>query len=317
MGSPNFDLHHFKDSQKTVRIHRNFYQDAKRLRGYFEEVFGTPLKADSRRFCWDPWSIPGQYRLLRTPAESFFPKSLFTPFLDRLLTWGRSQLGCQMISHPWLSAYQDGCFQNLHSDVPHGPFSFVFSLTPWKQRKFQGGETLISKPTLLRYFAEMDSGQSHEERDLITALPPAFNQLTVFDPRFPHGVRQVNGVETILDSRLVIHGWFTDPRPMLEGALPLKKILKPMDAFAEGILGTLGSHQLYSGLLTLRVHIKESGDIGGVEILVANLLDSIGRPAPRKLLNQAILQTAFSGERIRFPRSTGKTMITLPLLFQR
>ena len=41
---------------------------------------------------------------------------------------------------------------------------------------------------------------------LMSLVEPHFNQLTVFDPRFPHGVRPVSGTKDPLRSRLVLHG---------------------------------------------------------------------------------------------------------------
>ena len=304
-------IRHSPHSQSACQIHPNFYSGAKTLRGYFEEVFSNPHSTDSRRFCWDPWSVEGQYRLLRTPAQSFFPKTMFSGFLDYLLRWGRENLGCQMISHPWLSAYTDRCYQGLHSDVPHGPFSFVYSLTNWNARSFSGGETLIAQPTLLRYFSEMQKGASHEEKDLLRSVPARFNQLTVFDPRYPHGVRMVQGVESILDSRLVIHGWFTDPRPMLEGALSFKQILRPMDSFASNVMSRITSSKNVSGLLSLRLHIHESGVPASVDVLSSNLLHSTGSKFPKKALEEILGESQVS-----FPKARSKTRLTLPLLFQ-
>jgi len=295
-------IRHARGFQDFSRIEPDFFPGAKSMRRAFDEVFQNPFSSNSKRFCWDFWSVPDQYRLLRTPAESFFPKPVTSKFLTHLLAWGRTHLGCQMISHPWLSAYSDGCHQAFHSDVPHGPFSFVFSLTRWKERRFQGGETLIAQPRLLRYFSEMQKGASHEERDLVQQIPPRFNQLTVFDPRFPHGVAKVHGVDSILDSRLVIHGWFTDP---------FKQVMKPMDAFASGVMSRISSIMTLSGLLSLRLHIERSGRIGSIEVLISNLVDSAGTPLPGRILN-SVLQSCEVG----FPASRSGTQITLPLLFQ-
>ena len=46
-----------------------------------------------------------------------------------------------------------------------------------------------------------------------------FNQLTVFDPRVPHGVAVVEGVREPTESRIVLHGWFTSSGPFFKGAL--------------------------------------------------------------------------------------------------
>ena len=305
-------IHFAPLARASIRIEKKPLPGTTELRSHFDHVFKNPHHAKPERFCWDYWTIPGQYRLLRTPAESFFPSPAFNTFLSQLLSWGRSNLGCQMISHPWLSAYVDGCFQNLHSDVPHGPFSFVYSLTPWRTRHFTGGETLVSKPRLLRYFSEVTHDQSHEESDFLDAIPQAFGQLTVFDPRYPHGVRPVQGVESILDSRLVIHGWFTEPRPMLEGTLTYRKILKPMDELANGIMNSLTSTTSHSGLLTLKLSIAPSGKINQITILAAHLPDMNG-----VLPSQPKLKTLIREAEVAFPRAQTGSTLTLPLLIQR
>ena len=59
--------------------------------------------------------------------------------------FGEDRLGCSRVSEPWLSFYVDGCRQELHADVPQGPWAFVFSLTRWDERPFEGGETRRSQ----------------------------------------------------------------------------------------------------------------------------------------------------------------------------
>lgn len=51
-----------------------------------------------------------------------------------------------------------------------------------------------------------------------------FNQLTVDDPRFPHGVTEVKGTRDPLKARLVIHGWFVEPRPYVVGGLSTAQV---------------------------------------------------------------------------------------------
>ncbi len=51
----------------------------------------------------------------------------------------------------------------------------------------------------------------------VTLVEPRFNRLTVFDGRYPHGVRPVEGTRDPLRARLVLHGWFTEPSPFFDG----------------------------------------------------------------------------------------------------
>ena len=51
----------------------------------------------------------------------------------------------------------------------------------------------------------------------VSLVQPHFNRLTVFDGRYPHGVRPVEGTRDPLKARLVLHGWFTEPTPFFDG----------------------------------------------------------------------------------------------------
>jgi hypothetical protein len=298
-----------KHSDRSLRIEDSFYPHYQKLRDSYEKRFQNPLHAHADRFCWDYWNVPEQYRLLRTPAQDFFGTTLFKPFLDHLLSWGRRNLGCQMISHPWLSAYVNDCYQDLHSDVPHGPWSFVFSMTPWKRKKFSGGETFIAQPKLLNYFREFDSAISDETPQLIQKITPQENRLVVFDPRYPHGVTRVNGVEDLLDARLVIHGWFTEPRPMIEGSLTTKKALSTMDQIAENLIESFSATDL-SGIFCVRLTIQREGTIRMIEVLTSHLIhSSSGKIASTAVITQILNQSLL----FRFPRSSGITHITLPI----
>lgn len=95
--------------------------------------------------------MPGQYTLLRTPANEFFPPEEFAQLESRLLQFGQERLGCGNISPVWLSNYVHGCRQEMHADLPHGPWAFVLSVTP-EPRKFTGGETFILRPHVLDYW---------------------------------------------------------------------------------------------------------------------------------------------------------------------
>ena len=73
----------------------------------------------------------------------------------------------------------------------------------WENRGFTGGETMILKPHVLDYWRSFQPGVGLEERHFIDTVEPHFNRLTVFDPRFPHGVRPVAGTRDPLKGRLV------------------------------------------------------------------------------------------------------------------
>jgi hypothetical protein len=202
---------------RSLLVTRALAPHAPTLRAAFDERFAEPRRARADRFVWDYWHVPGQYTALRTPAWTYFPKGMYAAFHRALVAWGRTHLGCHDVSPPWLSCYVEGCRQELHGDLPHGPWAFVFSLTDWRRRVFTGGETLLLRDEVLDYWQGFRSTRSIEEPDLIASVAPHLGQLTVFDPRIPHGVREVRGTHDPRAGRLVIHGWFVQPRPFVAG----------------------------------------------------------------------------------------------------
>jgi hypothetical protein len=105
----------------------------------------------------------------------------------------------------------DGCRQELHCDNRHGPWAFVISLTDWDSRAFSGGETMLLSDTTLSFWSSFAADTRIERGDLMRLIEPHFNQLTVFDPRIPHGVREVHGTFEPTEARIVLHGWYTEP----------------------------------------------------------------------------------------------------------
>jgi hypothetical protein len=74
-----------------------------------------------------------------------------------------------------------------HCFAPRGTTTFAF-LFP------AGGETMILQPQLLNNFWQsFQPGKGLELTDLVQLVPSPYGQLTVFDPRLPHGVRTVSG----------------------------------------------------------------------------------------------------------------------------
>ena len=303
-------------SQSYQTVDR-FYSDAKRLREDFASRFKDPRSTRSDRFVWDYWHVPGQYTLLRTPALSFFNEKVYLPFHEALVQWGRRELGCHDVSPPWLSCYVDGCQQELHADVPHGPWAFVYSLTPWRSRKFSGGETLILKPETLRFWektgAQEDGTRGEVERkDLIDLIPAEFNRLTVFDPRFPHGVTPVKGVQDPREGRLVIHGWFVNPRPFFTGPRTQTKFFKEIERFSDQAIPAMGLPTC-SGVCAIRLQVLGTGKISHVDIVRQNLRTRTGHGLSDRQLLQGLARFL---QDYRFTRASGKTTLTLPWVLE-
>ncbi len=293
------------------QIYKNFYNNAKALRSEFEDNFKDPRKTSSKRFVWDYWFFEDQYHLIRTPAVHYFSKKIYTEFHSHLVQWGRENLGCHDISPPWLSYYVDGCYQNLHSDVPHGPWAFVYSLT--RAGGFKGGETLILKPQTLNYWSTFQDQADREYNSFVNRIPSLFNQLVVFDPRFPHGVTEVKGTRDPMEARLVMHGWFVEPRPYVVGGLStaqVQKALTPQFLILEHMLSEMGPMH---GTLSLRLGIEASGKISMCKFVSNTVLSLESNQTDERFFNKN-LNKIFS--QVSFPRARTRSMITIPILLK-
>jgi hypothetical protein len=298
--------------RKSVMTIDDFSKNAKAMRSHFEDRFADPRSTRADRFVWDYWHVPNQYTALRTPAYHFFPKKIYEAFHNQLAWWGRRNLGCHDISPPWMSCYIDGCGQELHGDLPHGPWAFVFSLTPWKTREFKGGETILLRDETLSYWQGFDSNRGLEREDIVQSVPSLFNRLTVFDPRIPHGVRRVEGPHDVVKGRLVIHGWFVQPRPFIEGPLSTRTLQSVIDDLS-GELNRLFTDGLdMNGTLSFRFRVNAQGKVTKVEVLS----NALRHPGGDLRIEKALLRHIGALiAKVSFGKQRGISDVTLPLIF--
>ena len=262
---------------------------------------------------WDWWHVPGQYTALRTPAWQYFPRRIYESFHRRLVAWGRATLGCHDISPPWLSLYIEGCRQELHGDLPHGPFAFVYSLTNWTKRTFAGGETLMLRDEVLDFWADFRSLRAVEEHELLRSIEPRFDRLTVFDPRIPHGVRTVTGTRDPREGRLVIHGWFVQPRPFVQGPLPVRALGARVDELGAALGGWLTDMPI-AGVLALAFSVDRRGAVQRVRTLSDTTRVPRADERERARLVRNVRQSVASW---RFGKQRGPSQVTLPIVFER
>jgi hypothetical protein len=291
-----------------------FAPEAKALRAHFDERFENPRETRDDRFVWDLWHVPGQYTALRTPAYLYFPKKTYDAFHQRLVWWGRRVLGCHDVSPPWMSCYVNGCEQRLHGDLPHGQWAFVFSLTPWERRTFRGGETLLLRDDVLDFWNSFQSTRAQEEPELVEAIEPRFNRLTVFDPRLPHGVRRVDGSMDPREGRLVLHGWFVQPRPFVEGPLKTSELADGIGQVTDAIAPTLEAGLSIAGLLSIGFEVTVAGTVRRVRLLSDTTRVVAAEEPHRKSLIRLITRTI---GQLRFPARKTGSAVTLPLVFER
>ncbi len=296
---------------KNYQVQPSFYKDYKSLRAEFEENFKNPKSTHQKRFVWDFWYDEDQYHLIRTPAFYYFQKKSYQKFHSYLVQWGRENLGCHDISPPWLSYYVDGCFQNLHSDVPHGPWAFVYSLTP-NEKEFRGGETLILKPKTLNYWEDFKEDKNYEYDSFVDRIPSKMNQLILFDPRFPHGVSEVKGTRDPLKSRLVLHGWFVNPRPYVVGGLSTAQVQKALQPAFQFLSRVLSQMEMLSGTISIRLQISSNGEVKRFKLLTNTLIAQTKSKDDLILIKE--LKSIFA--QILFPKSKSSSLITIPLLFK-
>ena len=293
-------------------VQKNFFPQHKALRKEFVKNFENPKDTHQERFVWDFWYDENQYHLIRTPAYYYFTKKLYQNFHSYLVQWGRENLGCHDISPPWLSYYVDGCYQQLHSDVPHGPWAFVYSLTP-NQKEFRGGETLILKPETLNYWQNYKQSSHYEFSSFVDVIPSLMNQLVVFDPRFPHGVTEVKGTRDPLKSRLVMHGWFVNPRPYVVGGLSTAQVQKSVEKGFSQLNEILEQTDLLDGTLSLRLKVNAAGEVAQYKVLTNTLLSLANRPEDILYFNKQIKNIL---SHTKFAKTKKPSLITLPLIFK-
>jgi len=305
-----------RNSRQSLIVVDRFYPHAKKLRAHFEDRFADPRSNDSGRFVWDYWHVPGQYTVLRTPAYHYFPRNLYRPLHEALAQWGRRNLGCHDISPPWMSCYVDGCRQEIHSDLPHGPFAFVLSLTPWEARRFIGGETMILREEMLNFWSNLDhyAGSGLEENEVFQTVPSLFNRLVVFDPRVPHLVRRVEGAADPRDGRLVIHGWFMQPRPYIEGPLGRSELQKAIPGIVQGLSAAIGEANTLRGIASFRFKVTPAGRVNACKLVASTLIATDG---DKELVSKALASVPRSIKALRFRARSRASDVTLPLIFDR
>ena len=299
---------------RSVRVVSELASYARPLRATFDERFADPRSTRGDRFQWDYWHVPDQYTALRTPAWTYFPPAAYRRFHQALVQWGRRVLGCHDVSPPWLSLYVDGCGQRLHGDLPHGPWAFVYSLTDWQARQFVGGETLMLRDQVLDYWSTFAGGmaeRSVEEPDVVRAIEPTFGRLTVFDPRIPHGVRTVRGTQDPRHGRLVINGWFVQPRPFISGPLSTKSLAARLDDLGSVIEGA-GIDVPVTGLVSFGFDVAADGATSKVRVLSDTTRVPAADEAVRLRLVRALAKAVRSWN---FGKQRGASTVTLPIVF--
>jgi hypothetical protein len=188
-----------------VLLVREFFPRAAELRRALDDHFDDPLThSPATHGIWDYWHVHGLYTYLRTLPERIIATELLEAFLSELRAWTRQTLGYAKVGHPYLSLYVDGCGQALHNDAENGAFGYVYSLTRWKGRRFDGGETIIMRTD--DYWGSGRSRSAGAGTSFYRLIEPEFNRLVVFNDRLIHGVERIQGTMDPRQGRVVLHG---------------------------------------------------------------------------------------------------------------
>jgi hypothetical protein len=285
----------------------SFFVGAEEMRAVFDVTTRAVNQATQDRFVWDYWYIPNQFTYFRTVAIDFFPEDLYRRWRKALETWGKKNLGCAHTIGNWISYYIDGCYQDLHADVPHGPWAYVFSLTQNEHPEFVGGETLLLGKAVLDYWANFSVGVGRGRDQLMQVIPPSFNQLVVFDARIPHGVAHVEGTRRPKNSRIVLHGWFRPPQLMVEGALDLQQVEPAVASVLDRWQRDRTRLGRLVGLFSVRVTVDPPGLVRDACILASTL---VSRERSEDAVQEAQSLALTAVRALTLPACSGSTTIS-------
>jgi hypothetical protein len=135
----------------------------------------------------------------------------------------------------------------------------------------------------------------------------------VFDPRIPHGVRPVTGTHDPREGRLVIHGWFVQPRPFVRGALPVRALAARIAELTDQLAGWLDGLPI-AGMVSLAFGVDRGGRVRVPRVLSDTTRvprrDERARTALVRRIRAAVAGWRFAGQR-------ATSEVTLPLVFER
>ena len=173
---------------------------------------------------------------------------------------------------------------------------------------------MLLRDEVLDFWGDFTSARGLEEGEVVETIEPRFNRLTVFDPRLPHGVRRVEGSMEPREGRLVIHGWFVQPRPFIEGPLREKQLSAGIDQVTEAIIPLLEQGLPVAGLLSLGFEVEPSGRVEKLRVLSDTTRVPRGAEPDQRRLRALIARTL---RKLQFPKQAARSKVTLPMVFER
>jgi hypothetical protein len=155
--------------------------------------------------------------------------------------------------------------------------------------------------------------QSAAGHGLYTSVAPRFNRLVIFDDRVPHGVERVDGVMDPVEGRFVLHGHISEAAIAVTGALPATAVEPLIAGAVDAFIAEAGAHLApYHGPLTLRLTSDAAGEVTSCDVLVDRVLQPVRNDAEWEALREQLLEHL---DALRFPSSSGETVVILPVMF--
>jgi hypothetical protein len=291
-------------------VQPRFFRDADAMRVLYDKHFSDPYHLGANHFVWHYWYVPRLYTYLRAHPASLFPKTLLARFMRRLRVWAIEELGLSGVGMPAVSVYVNGFEQRFHNDARNGRWAYVFSLTRWSERAFEGGETLLGD-RLLDYFFSERVDQATAGRNVFTAIPARFNQLLVFDDRLIHGVAEVRGTHDPRNARVVLHGHIEEDGVIVKGPLSRRKaetlVQETLTTLATKMGGMLDD---VSGVLPIRLDIHTDGVVKRAWAVRSTLVSRVRNRDVTGEIERGSLKALSA---IRFPRNRGSVQVTIPI----
>jgi hypothetical protein len=287
---------------------KDFFGEAKKMRNEFDAHFIEPSNHGSSHQIWNYWHVPRTYTYMRTSPEKLLPTALIESFVARLKNWSLHHLGFDTVTYPMLSLYVNGCGQALHNDATNGRWGYVFSITNWQERNFEGGETIIFPKE--DYWNSPKSTQAGAGTNFYTLVEAEFNQLLVFDDRAIHGVERIVGSMNPLEGRVVLHGHITEGDFFVEGALKRSEVAPLLATVPMVLRETLEQHHNEcKGILSFKIFISPSGEIDDI-VLLSNLLSQlvVNSISPEQLTSRIVTVLG----QLRFPKKDRSSIMILP-----
>jgi len=123
----------------------------------------------------------------------------------------------------------------------------------------------------------------------------------------------VTGTHDPREGRLVIHGWFVQPRPFVRGPLTVRALAARIGELTEQLGGWLDGLPV-AGLVSFAFDVDRRGAVGAPRVLSDTTRVPLADERERKRLVRRI-RAAIAGWRFGAQRATSR--VTLPLVFER